>query len=351
LAFLALAALIAIVSAEGDAFAHADANQDGRLDRAEFKQWQNKVEHALEPLLDHQDKEHHDVAPVGGDLLGGLDLPIVYQGGDFVTATINSLLVILLTELGDKTFFIAAVLAMKNGRAIVYAGAMGALALMHILSCIMGVALPSLLPRAYTHFASAVLFLYFGCRLLKDAYEMVGEGPSEELQEVEEELINKKDGSATEEDRCDDVEDGEKGKAKKGSSVLKSDNLKVLTQAFTLTFLAEWGDRSQIATVALAAQKNVFGVALGGLIGHAFCTGLAVIGTSRNLPVARRTLGFTHSLSNSHTLPPIPSTHHSQAGVCSQRAYRRRPSLTAGVFSFSFLESTHSSWARELSAS
>ena len=309
LVFLALAALlVAKVSAEGDAFAHADANQDGRLDRAEFKQWQNKVEHALEPLLD-QDKEHehHDgegspVAPVGGDLLGGLDLPIVYQGGDFVTATINSLLVILLTELGDKTFFIAAVLAMKNGRAIVYAGAMGALALMHILSCIMGVALPSLLPRTYTHFASAVLFLYFGCRLLKDAYEMVGEGPSEELQEVEEELINKKDGSATEEDRCDDVEDGEKGKAKKGSSVLKSDNLKVLTQAFTLTFLAEWGDRSQIATVALAAQKNVFGVALGGLIGHAFCTGLAVIGKSCNLPVARRTRDSpTLSLQLSHT--------------------------------------------------
>jgi len=50
------------------------------------------------------------------------------------------------------------------------------------------------------------------------------------------------------------------------------------SQAFTLTFLAEWGDRSQIATVALAASKNPFGVVLGGLVGHAFCTGLAVIG-------------------------------------------------------------------------
>ena len=38
------------------------------------------------------------------------------------------------------------------------------------------------------------------------------------------------------------------------------------------------GDRSQIATIALAASKNPFGVVLGGLIGHAFCTGLAVIG-------------------------------------------------------------------------
>lgn len=55
-------------------------------------------------------------------------------------------------------------------------------------------------------------------------------------------------------------------------------NLKVFSQAFTLTFLAEWGDRSQIATIALAASKNPLGVVLGGLIGHAFCTGLAVIG-------------------------------------------------------------------------
>jgi hypothetical protein len=33
----------------------------------------------------------------------------------------------------------------------------------------------------------------------------------------------------------------------------------VMTEAFTLTFLAEWGDRSQIATIALAAAKDPFG--------------------------------------------------------------------------------------------
>jgi hypothetical protein len=47
------------------------------------------------------------------------------NSNDFIAATINSLFMILVTEIGDKTFFIAAVLAMRHGRLIVYAGAMG----------------------------------------------------------------------------------------------------------------------------------------------------------------------------------------------------------------------------------
>ena len=33
----------------------------------------------------------------------------------------------------------------------------------------------------------------------------------------------------------------------------------ILLQAFTLTFLAEWGDRSQIATIAMGADYNAWG--------------------------------------------------------------------------------------------
>ena len=52
----------------------------------------------------------------------------------------------------------------------------------------------------------------------------------------------------------------------------------MLVEVFTLTFLAEWGDRSQIATLGLAASSNVLGVTLGGCLGHAVCTGAAVAG-------------------------------------------------------------------------
>lgn len=53
-------------------------------------------------------------------------------------------------------------------------------------------------------------------------------------------------------------------------------NSHIFSQAFVMTFLAEWGDRSQIATIALAASFNPFMVTLGALLGHFICTFAAV---------------------------------------------------------------------------
>ena len=52
----------------------------------------------------------------------------------------------------------------------------------------------------------------------------------------------------------------------------------MFVEVMTMTFLAEWGDRSQIATIALAAHRDPYGVCIGGCLGHGFCTALAVLG-------------------------------------------------------------------------
>lgn len=53
---------------------------------------------------------------------------------------------------------------------------------------------------------------------------------------------------------------------------------RIFMQAFTMTFVAEWGDRSQITTIILSARENLWGVITGGIIGHAICTGIGVVG-------------------------------------------------------------------------
>jgi hypothetical protein len=52
----------------------------------------------------------------------------------------------------------------------------------------------------------------------------------------------------------------------------------VLMQAFIMTFLAEWGDRSQIATIAMGADYNPWGIIVGASLGHGVATSGACVG-------------------------------------------------------------------------
>ncbi|PIO57228.1 hypothetical protein TELCIR_21368, partial [Teladorsagia circumcincta] len=52
----------------------------------------------------------------------------------FYHGFLASLSVIIVSELGDKTWFIAVIMAMRHSRLTVFSGAMGALALMTVLS-------------------------------------------------------------------------------------------------------------------------------------------------------------------------------------------------------------------------
>lgn len=196
-------------------------------------------------------------------------LPSTTADPSFVAAFVTSLSVIIVSEIGDKTFFIAAIMAMRHNRWQVFTGAIGALALMTVLSAGMGYALPNLISKFYTHYAACLLFLVFGVRLLREYLESEGDGASEELEEVENEL-EKKESSRV------DLEAGPAAKSK--GNILNRFFSAIFLQAFSMTFLAEWGDRSQIATIALAAARNPVGVTLGGILGHALCTGGAVLG-------------------------------------------------------------------------
>ena len=58
-----------------------------------------------------------------------------------------SFMVIIVSEIGDKTFLISAVMAIQHSRLLVFSAAMGALLVMTILSALMGVVLPELISK------------------------------------------------------------------------------------------------------------------------------------------------------------------------------------------------------------
>ncbi|KAI7734583.1 hypothetical protein M8C21_009835 [Ambrosia artemisiifolia] len=184
----------------------------------------------------------------------------------------KSLAMTVLSEIGDKTFFAAAILAMRHPRRYVLAGCLSALIVMTILSVAVGWAAPNLLSRTLTKHIATVLFLGFGLWSLWDAFH---EGESEELAEVEAELdADLKANSET--TRANGKGDDD---AKKKNRPLLSQFLSpIFLKAFSITFFGEWGDKSQIATIGLAAAENPLGVVLGGVLGQALCQTAAVFG-------------------------------------------------------------------------
>ncbi|XP_054261622.1 transmembrane protein 165 isoform X3 [Macrosteles quadrilineatus] len=250
------------------------------------------------------------------DTISAVELPTLEQPSEitlpgFIHAFVASLSVIIVSEIGDKTFFIAAIMAMKHSRLTVFLGAISALVLMTILSVLFGW-LATVIPRNIVYYISTALFAIFGVKMLWEGYHMPPGGAQEEMEEVHADLRKRDDEAGVEvadsqpevvvgETKIVDEGEGEvkpsdsepdAPKIEKEVHMMNTDPesgrrrrqniLKVVSriflQAFTLTFLAEWGDRSQLTTIVLAAREDIYGVMLGGVVGHSLCTGIAVVG-------------------------------------------------------------------------
>ncbi|KAG2725878.1 hypothetical protein I3843_01G085000 [Carya illinoinensis] len=192
----------------------------------------------------------------------GVGLRLDSEGLGMFDAFLASLSMILVSEIGDETFIIAALMAMRHPKSIVLSGALTALVVMTVLSTGLGRIVPNLISRKHTNSAATVLYAFFGLRLLYIAWRSDSKASQKkEMEEVEEKL--------------------ETGQGKTTfRRAFSRFCTPIFLESFVLTFLAEWGDRSQIATIALATHKNAIGVAVGATIGHTICTSVAVVGGS-----------------------------------------------------------------------
>lgn len=193
---------------------------------------------------------------------------------------VSSFLMILVSEIGDKTFFIACLMAANYNCLTVYMGALSALAVMTVLSAFLGFVVPHLISVQVTKIISGVLFLLFGLKIFYNEFLFGDETSQDDMEEAAEAL------------RASEQEFAQTP----NSRFLRCWALytsPVFVEAFILTFLAEWGDRSQIATIVLAAVRNPYAVCVGAVLGHAICTGMAVIsGSMISNRVSSRTIGI-----------------------------------------------------------
>ncbi|ERN15728.1 hypothetical protein AMTR_s00039p00041910 [Amborella trichopoda] len=176
---------------------------------------------------------------------------------------------IFVSEIGDKTFFIAALLAMQYGKGPVLLGSMGALSLMTILSVVIGRIFHSVPAQFQTtlpigEYAAVALLLFFGFKSIKNAWDI----PSEVAK-------SGKDGP-----ELGEYVEAEELVKEKVAKKLATTPIEIIWKSFSLVFFAEWGDRSMLATIALGAAQSPWGVASGAIAGHLVATSLAIVGGS-----------------------------------------------------------------------
>lgn len=160
--------------------------------------------------------------------------------------------VVFLSEFGDKSMFATALMAMKHSPLIVCIGALAALTVMTFIACFLG-QLMHYLPATVTHYSSIALFVFFGVQMILQSRH----------------LPNVPGGSGGER------ADAEEMVAEASVAQVQSP-LTVLAKVSSLIFVAEWCDRSMLATMALAASSNTVAVIGGATLANVVCTGFAV---------------------------------------------------------------------------
>jgi len=180
---------------------------------------------------------------------------------------------VFVSEIFDKSFFIAGILSMKAGKLISFLGSVGALALVTLISVAIGQffhTVPAGIPEGipYDDVATVLAFTFFGLNTLKET--------------LDNDIRTSNIG-----DEFADAEEMVEGSQNRITTWGK------IASTFGLVFAAEFGDRSFFSTIALSAAQAPGSVAAGAIVAHAIATGFAVAGGSYFAEyVSERTIGL-----------------------------------------------------------
>lgn len=185
------------------------------------------------------------------------ELAVVAPGNWFSSAGATFLL-IALAEFGDKSQLVCMTLAARHRGLPVILGAVAAFAILNLLAVLFGAALAAWLPEWVVTLAVAALFAAFGISALRYS------------EDDDDEAIEEKPGHG------------------------------VFATTFLLIFLAEFGDKTQIAVAGMGSTANTAAVWTGATLALA-CTSLLGVFAGRKL-LHRLPLVWIHRVSGAFFL-------------------------------------------------
>lgn len=173
-----------------------------------------------------------------------------------------SVLMMFVTEIGDKTFIIAAVFGSLKERLAIILAAECTIALMVLVSVTAGDVAVDIAGAGWVNISAIACYILFGVMFLRDAWYQTSVPQLDVSQGLMDDRMPLDPIAAESHSKQSRLEEW----------------LDVFWKVAVCTFFSEWGDRTQFTAYHLSSDYNKDSVVLGCLIGQALCTVIAVLG-------------------------------------------------------------------------
>ena len=202
----------------------------------------------------------------------------------FISSFWYSLSFIFISDLTDKSIFLIIFLSKKLPSLTLFIVSLSSVLWMNYLSILVGFYLPKLISEIYMEIIAFILFTTFGILSLIESRK-ADEKIIIELKELND---SENDYSLMNEELETDIESNKESlfpsRIRRSNSISTLDfsinndsNIGLITASFLAICLSDFGDKSQIAIVTMAAIYNIYGILLGSTIALLGTVTLAVL--------------------------------------------------------------------------
>lgn len=213
-------------------------------------------------------------------------LSVMADVTSFTDAVWQTFVMISIAELFDKTFFVALILALRYNKLLVFCGCFSALFAHTLLAAVAGAFINRVMDKPLIDFSTAALYGLFAVMYFWDWHQADPDGDVMDGMEEAREALGDEYGSVAKKDD-------------KTRNRVRGWSWPLFICAFTTTFMAEMGDRTQIAMIGQHAVQPIIPVIVGSAIAFLQLTVIAVLtgAALQNHGLKERTVLLTGAVS------------------------------------------------------